>query len=863
MFNIGKDFYKDRSSQFMLLGSIFVMLLGAILTISPAVKFHSLNYPLKVDHWVGVVTCLAVFWSLHLSLKTRNSSFDPYILPIMKVIIGWGLITIFRLSSVFGFRQSVWLIICSIFATAFIRYSKQSVYFLRKYWGLIFSLSFFALLLTFIFGVYPGGIGPELWLGCCGIYIQPAEFYKFALILALSTLYSQSADSHSLPVIIKSMFYIVPSLIIFIIQQDLGSAIVIAAFSVVFLFLANEKRRVAGIGGLFLILLTIIGFFSIGLVRTRLTNWIIPWAETQSGSYQVIQSVIAIAAGGIVGTGIGLGSPSLVPLAHSDFIFAAIAEETGLVGSIALIGLFLFLISRGLFIAKITNNQFHRLLAGGVCILLSIQTILIMGGNTRLLPITGITLPLVSYGGSSLFISFFLAILLLVLSPSSKIQAVSRKRSVTIKLIFLIIICGFIAIAASYGWWAVIRGRELLLRIDNARIILADSFVPRGSIYDRNGVLLVESIGDVGSLTRKYFYPSLSNILGFDSPRYGRAGIESGLNDYLRGNTGYPASTQWLQNLITNQPLKGLDVRLTIDATIQTRIDNALIGRKGGVAVINAANGEILALSSSPTFDANQLEQEYQSLIDDSNAPFVDRATQSQYPAGGLIAPLALLGSTEDQVRLLQLTNPSSISECTQSSLEVMTFETGLSIGCIDTSILTIYANNIITPENTLQKLRLPTFINGFPVSPFSFDPTQTRLQMVEGISQIRSNPLQIAYAYSVFSNSGNLPTLKILDATKNPTGMWVITSESQEQVHFSERLVFKIQEMFAAKEIPGWELAPQTVDSNGTYGWYIAGLDNTSDLNPLVIAVVLENEPSSISAQIGRSILLELISSK
>ncbi|MRS05949.1 hypothetical protein EG832_22425, partial [bacterium] len=337
----------------------------------------------------------------------------------------------------------------------------------------------------------------------------------------------------------------------------------------------------------------------------------------------------AIAAGGIVGTGIGLGSPSLVPLAHSDFIFSAIAEETGLVGSIALIGLFLFLISRGLFVAKTTNNQFQRLLAGGICILLSIQTILIMGGNTRLLPITGITLPLVSYGGSSLFISFFLAILLLTLSLSLKTKVVSGKRSSTINLIFSMITCGFIAIAASCGWWAVIRGDELLLRVDNARTILADSFVPRGSIYDRNGVLLAESIGDVGSLTRKYYYPSLSNIIGFDSPRYGRAGIESGLNDYLRGTTGYPAFTQWLQNLSTNQPLEGLDIRLTIDSTIQTRIDATLIGRKGGLAVINAANGEILALSSSPIFDANQLEQEYQSLIDDPNAPFVDRATQS------------------------------------------------------------------------------------------------------------------------------------------------------------------------------------------------------------------------------------------
>jgi cell division protein FtsW (lipid II flippase) len=160
----------------------------------------------------------------------------------------------------------------------------------------------------------------------------------------------------------------------------------------------------------------VLGYQLFDVVRLRVQAWWNPWADPSGRSYQIVQSLIAMSAGGLFGAGPGLGAPTLIPVAHSDFIFAALAEEWGLLGVLAMTALLAAVVLRALRIAAGAPGAFGQLLAGGLGILLGLQTLLIMGGVVKLLPLTGLTVPFVSYGGSSLVSAFCLIGVLLRLS---------------------------------------------------------------------------------------------------------------------------------------------------------------------------------------------------------------------------------------------------------------------------------------------------------------------------------------------------------------------------------------------------------------------------------------------------------------
>jgi cell division protein FtsW (lipid II flippase) len=173
------------------------------------------------------------------------------------------------------------------------------------------------------------------------------------------------------------------------------------------------------VAGLALLVLGgVLGYYLFDVVRIRVEAWWNPWADASGRSYQIVQSLIAIAAGSVMGRGPGLGTPTLIPVAHSDFIFAALAEEWGLSGSLAATGLLGAVVLRGMHIALRSPNTFRQILAGGLSAMVGLQALMIMGGVVKLVPLTGLTLPFMSYGGSSLVTSFIIVGLLLRLSSS-------------------------------------------------------------------------------------------------------------------------------------------------------------------------------------------------------------------------------------------------------------------------------------------------------------------------------------------------------------------------------------------------------------------------------------------------------------
>jgi len=182
------------------------------------------------------------------------------------------------------------------------------------------------------------------------------------------------------------------------------------------LYLASGQGQLL-IGGIALLLIaSIIAYLSFPVVALRVNIWVDPWKTANSDAYQVVQSLLAVAAGGVFGAGVGQGQPQIVPVAHSDFAFAAVAEEWGLVGVFGVLVALGVLVVRGMRIAVQAKGPFRSLLASGLSLMIGVQSLLIMGGVLKLVPLTGVTLPFVSYGGSSLLTSFVIVGLLLILS---------------------------------------------------------------------------------------------------------------------------------------------------------------------------------------------------------------------------------------------------------------------------------------------------------------------------------------------------------------------------------------------------------------------------------------------------------------
>jgi len=206
------------------------------------------------------------------------------------------------------------------------------------------------------------------------------------------------------------------SVILLISQHDLGAA---SLFFIVFLgmlYLASGQARYLVAGIALLLIGGAIGYRLFDVVQLRVDAWWNPWPEARSRAFQIAQSLYAIAAGGVLGQGLGLGAPTFVPVVHSDFIFAAVAEEFGLAGTLALIAGFAILVARAARAATLAHGTFRTLLAGGLALVLGAQTLIIMGGNARLIPLTGVTLPFLSYGGRSLLVSFIMIGLLIQVS---------------------------------------------------------------------------------------------------------------------------------------------------------------------------------------------------------------------------------------------------------------------------------------------------------------------------------------------------------------------------------------------------------------------------------------------------------------
>jgi len=424
--------------------------LGLLLAVAGALLLGSLSLGVtrtgspSLAHPAGLVAYLGALAAVHVALVVAGRRVDEVLLPAVGLLGGIGLLLAERLPQDLVVQQLgpvalglatlqlIWLVLALAIA-AVVAITVRSDRWLRLYKYTWAALGLGLLLLTFVFGSEVNGSRLTLDLG--PVSGQPSELLKVILVVFFAAYLAENrvllADARvrvagrltlpPAPYLLPAGLMLALALGIVVIQHDLGAALLFFAVFLCLFYLATGSKVDVVLGiGLFLV-----GFVVLALVfphvRDRVATWLDPWADPLGTGYQTIQALHAFARGGLLGTGLGAGLPLIagrlpIPAVHTDFPLAALGEELGMAGVLAILGCYLVVVERGLRIAAAAADDVRALLTAGLALVIGVQAAIIAAGNLKLIPLTGITLPFISYGGSSLLVNGLIVGLLLAFS---------------------------------------------------------------------------------------------------------------------------------------------------------------------------------------------------------------------------------------------------------------------------------------------------------------------------------------------------------------------------------------------------------------------------------------------------------------
>jgi len=387
--------------------------------------------PIIVPFFVALLGLLLV---AHIATRILARGADATLLPLAFMLHGVGYVMITRLNDHLAGLQTTWTVVAVaayIGTLAIIQRTSD----LARYKWTFFVLGAGLLMLPLVPGVGRTVGGARLWVRLGPVNFQPGEFAKILLALFFAGyLYERreliAASTWRVgPLHLPQPRYFLPiaaawafAVVVMVGQKDLGSSLLFFTLFVVMLWVATERATFLVIGAVLFGAAAYVSFRVFGHVQDRVDIWLDPWSRYQGKGYQIVQGMFAIGDGGLGGTGLGQGRPTLIPAVQNDFIFAAVAEELGLLGATAVLMSYVLIVGAGLRIAIRAERPFEKLLATGLTALIGVQAFIIIGGVVRVVPLTGITLPFVSYGGSSLVSNYILLALLIRVSDSTARQ---------------------------------------------------------------------------------------------------------------------------------------------------------------------------------------------------------------------------------------------------------------------------------------------------------------------------------------------------------------------------------------------------------------------------------------------------------
>ena len=671
-----------------------------VVTTGAALSFQTLAVPLGL---------FAAFAAAHIGVRIFAPGADPAILPVVFTLSGIGITFVTRLQPDASLGQVVFLFLGVALMVGTLAVVKN-LEVVKRYKYVLGIAGIILLVLPMFIGteIY----GSKLWIKIGGFQFQPGEFAKVLIVLFLAGYLAENRELLSisnrtvLGIKFPRLRLLYPlfivwgvCLLVVAFERDLGSALLFYTIFLIMLYVATGRVSYVIIG-LALLAVGAFGMYQImSHVQVRVAIWLDPFSDAQNLGYQIVQSLFSLADGGLAGVGIGKGMADIIPVVASDMIFAAIGEEMGLLGGSAVLLLFMLFAVRGLTTAARAKSDLAAFSAAGLTAAISFQAFTIVGGVTKLIPLTGVTLPFMSQGGSSLLASFVIVALLLragdeatgrsteIANTSTDLATAGYRTTVRgshmrrpaldtpesgllgrvalanrlTRTVFLFTAL-FAVLIGNITYIQVIKASEYQDMPSNNHTINKARFIKRGSIITADGLTLAESIQQAdGTYARSYPNGNLAaHVVGYYSQQYGTMGIENTQNDTLTGSKDY-SSWQNALNSLAGISEPGNSVQLTIDSRIQRAAEQALAGRVGAIVALDPRSGAVLAWASAPTFDNTNIQASIEAANASGGADtsMYDRATLALYTPGSTFKVLTLASALENGLATLDTTYDS------------------------------------------------------------------------------------------------------------------------------------------------------------------------------------------------------------
>lgn len=488
--------------------------------------------------------------------------------------------------------------------------------------------------------------GSKLAFSIMGVSFQPSEFIKMLYVLFLAGMLYRADKFRN---IFLSAVLAAIHVLILVASRDLGSALIFYTVYIVLLYIATTRKRYLILGLAGAAVASYAAYLLFSHVQVRVSAWLDPWSDVNNTGYQIAQSLFAIGTGGWFGMGIGGGMPQTIPYVEQDFIFSAICEEFGVIYGICVILLCLNLFLEITHIAYSCKDRFMKLASYGLGITYIFQLFLTIGGNIKFIPLTGVTLPLISYGGSSVLATLMMLSLVqslyqehrtLLAEDDEYAEPVSHTWQINI--ISGVFVCLFAVVSVYLAHYVYYDSAKVINNTYNTKRqeVLASKTI-RGDILASDGSILATTLQEEQGERRYYPYGEMfSHAIGYSEN--GRMGVEQSANIYLVSSD--VSLNQKVQDNLDDVKHMGNTVYTTFDTDLQKVAYNALGIYDGAIIVTEPTTGKVLAMVSKPDFDPNTIIEEWESVIqDEKSSILVNRATQGLYPPGSTFKILTAL----------------------------------------------------------------------------------------------------------------------------------------------------------------------------------------------------------------------------
>ncbi len=632
----------------MLLIILFHGLATIILTIG---QDFSINYDALI--YCSVIVVFLLIFKAIMYLLYKDSDF--ILVNIMLFMLDIGFIFLYRLDDSNATRQLTFAIIgvvCAIIIPFLFSIYTRGFKRFQHFDYIFIIVMFFLLILPFFYGTETYGAKNWAYFDIFGgISFQPSEIVKLLFIFYLASVFSKAKNIVDLIIPTVVSFCLI---IVLVLQNDFGGSLIFFTIYLVLLYVTTSSELLLLLGLSSVSFVSVLAYFFVYHVRVRVDVFLDPFKSPYDQGLQILQSLFAIGSNAPFGTGLTKGYPKYVPVVDSDFIFAGLSEEFGALFGLLLIVLIFILFMRVIKIAKESNQKNLILIALGIGISLGFQSFLIIGGNIKMLPLTGVTLPFISYGGTSVFMCIIMVLILLridlvnmhcddLFNPFKFI----RKNVNRVYVVFFVM---YFALFTYLSNFIFNVSYMFVSSTYNPRVSIVQNDYVRGSIYDRDNTLLAYTeINDDDTFTRKYPYGRIfAHTVG--SVDSGKTGLELTYNFILQNpnNELY----QMMRSLLFGDYIYGENIITTFDADLQEFCYEQLGTQKGSIIVSEVETGKILSMVSYDTFNPRTFGEDFQTLSsDEENTPLINRATQGLYPPAStfkIVSSLDIIENLED-----------------------------------------------------------------------------------------------------------------------------------------------------------------------------------------------------------------------